>query len=110
MRLIDLITGAKVYYFRGVCHDHNDHVCRTFLGQIKKAMSPSSRLLVHEEYVADVNPTDRITRMDLAMMSQFAAMERSESQMKQLLESVGFKVLGEHASRKSVWKIIEASL
>lgn len=104
-------TGAKAYYFRGVLHDHSDVVCRKFLTHIKDAMGPYSRLLIHEKLVADVNPTTMATKSDLLMMSVYAAMERSAGQMKQLLESVGFKVLGKHSGAgSSEWHIMEAIL
>jgi hypothetical protein len=103
--------GAKVYYFRGVLHDHSDNVCRKFLGHIRDAMGPTSRLLIHEKLVADVNPTMMATKSDLLMMSVYAAMERSAGQMKNLLESVGFKVLGKHSGvGSSEWHIMEAVL
>lgn len=104
-------TGAKVYYFRGVLHDHSDVVCRKFLAHVKDAMGPSSRLLIHEKLVADVNPTMMATKSDLLMMSVYAAMERSAGQMKHLLESIGFKVLGKHSGvGSSEWHIMEAVL
>lgn len=104
-------TGAKVYYFRGVLHDHSDVVCRKFLAHIRDAMGPTSRLLIHEKLVADVNPTMMATKSDLLMMSVYAAMERSAGQMKHLLESVGFKVLGKHSGvGSSEWHIMEAVL
>lgn len=81
-----------------------------FLRQIKQAMKEQSRLLIHEELVADIKPSERVTRRDIAMMAQYAAMERSESQVKNLLESVGFRVLGQYSSGISEWKITEASL
>lgn len=74
-------------------------------------MGPSSRLLIHEKLVADVNPTTMATKSDLLMMSVYAAMERSAGQMKNLLESVGFKVLGKHSGvGSSEWHIMEAVL
>lgn len=104
-------TGAKVYYFRGVLHDHSDVVCRKFLAHIRDAMEPASRLLIHEKLVADINPTMMATKSDLLMMSVYAAMERSAGQMKHLLESVGFKVLGKHSGvGSSEWHIMEAVL
>lgn len=86
-------------------------VCRKFLAHIKDAMGLSSRLLIHEKLVADVNPTTMATKSDLLMMSVYAAMERSAGQMKNLLESVGFKVLGKHSGvGSSEWHIMEAVL
>lgn len=73
-------------------------------------MNQQSRLLIHEELVADMRPSERVTRRDIAMMAQYAAMERSESQLTDLLESVGLKVLGQYSSGLSDWKITEFSL
>ena len=35
-------------------------------------MSEQSRLLIHEELLADLNPSERVTGRDFAMMAQFA--------------------------------------
>lgn len=100
-----------MYYFRGVLHDHSDVICRKFLAHIRNAMEPTSKLLIHEKLVADVNPTMMSTKSDLLMMSVYAAMERSAGQMKHLLESVGFKVLEKHSGvGSSEWHIMEAVL
>ncbi|KAI7789071.1 S-adenosyl-L-methionine-dependent methyltransferase [Diaporthe eres] len=78
---------------------------------VKDAMGPTSRLLIHEKLVADVNPSTMATKSDLLMMSVYAAMERSAGQMKHLLESVGFKVLGKYSGvGSSEWHIMEAVL
>lgn len=108
--MLTLCSGAKVYYFRGVLHDHSDEVCRKFLTHIKSVMNKESRLLIHEKLVADYNPSVMATKSDLLMMAVYAAMERSGNQMKTLLESIGFKVLSEYGFGTSEWRIVEASL
>ncbi|EME77297.1 uncharacterized protein MYCFIDRAFT_83244 [Pseudocercospora fijiensis CIRAD86] len=102
--------GARAYYFRGVCHDHPDESCRKFLGQIVKAMDQNSRVLIHDQLIEDLNPGQYITRADFVMMSLFAGQERSEAQMRNLLESVGLRVVGMHKPGPEQWTITEAML
>ncbi|KAG8630009.1 hypothetical protein KVT40_001628 [Elsinoe batatas] len=104
------IHGAKVYYFRGVLHDHSDEVCRKFLTHVKNAMNEDSRLLIHEKLVAEKDASEIVTKSDVLMMAVYAAMERSASQMKELLESIGFKVHGQFGIGTSEWQITEATL
>ncbi|WPH01322.1 Hypothetical protein R9X50_00416100 [Acrodontium crateriforme] len=104
------IKGAKAYYLRGICHDHSDEVCRRFLARVKAAMTEDSRILIHERLVADINPTDLVTKSDFMMMAQFAAMERSYKQIKTLLESVGFKVGDQYRLGVNEWSIVEATV
>ncbi|OQE39953.1 hypothetical protein PENCOP_c006G00060 [Penicillium coprophilum] len=59
------VKGARVYYLRGVLHNHADHVSVQYLSQFAAAMSPESRLLIHEALASDLNPTKNVTRFDL---------------------------------------------
>ncbi|KAF7187911.1 O-methyltransferase gsfD [Pseudocercospora fuligena] len=104
------VKGARAYYFRGVCHDHPDENCRKFLSQIVKAMDKNSRVLIHDQLIEDLNPGQYITRADFVMMSLFGGQERSEAQMRNLLESVGLRVVGMHKPGPEQWTITEAML
>ncbi|MCJ1295761.1 hypothetical protein MMC34_007325 [Xylographa carneopallida] len=92
------VKGARVYYFRNVLHDWNDDICRTILTETRRAMEPSvSRLLINQWVVPARNATRLMTAMDLNMMSVLSAMERTEKQWYELLESSGLRI-------KKIWR------
>lgn len=53
-----------------------------------------SKLLLNEIVVSDKEPVAQHTAMDLQMMAMAAGMERSESEWKALLGSVGLRING----------------
>lgn len=94
--------SAKSYYLRMVLHDWPDKQARPILSQIKAAMAPDSLLLIHETVLPekDVNYFDSV--LDIHMMIQTSAQERTEKEWRGLLESVGFEV-------KKVWRASKES-
>lgn len=87
-------------------HDHADDKCLEILKNVVDAMTDESTLLLDEIVVPDRDASWYITQTDLAMMVQFSATERTESQWKQLLAEAGLKVKGittyTHSFRLSV--------
>ena len=84
--------GARAYYFRMIFHDWPDHQCTTILQHIVNAMKPGySKLLINDIVLPDKGATWFATISDIHMMSVLGAMERSEAQWQQMLESVGLK-------------------
>lgn len=53
-----------------------------------------SKLLLNECVVADKQPALQHTAMDLMMMAMAAGQERTESQWRELITSVGLKISG----------------
>lgn len=89
------IRGARAYYLRGILHDWPDERCRVILRQLKDAMRPTySKILLDENVVADHKPLWQHTSLDFYVMALAAAQERSESQWRALIESVGLEVAG----------------
>ncbi|KAJ6086423.1 Plant methyltransferase dimerization [Penicillium canescens] len=103
------IKGARVYYLRGVLHNHADHVSVQYLSRFAAAMGPESRLLIHEALSTELSPTKNITRFDLSMLASCGGAQRSEAEQKALLEKVGLEVL-ETRSTPRDWSIMEARL
>jgi hypothetical protein len=103
------VKGARVYYLRGVLHNHADHVSVQYLSRFAAAMGPDSRLLIHEALATDLNPTKNITRFDLSMLASCGGAQRSEAEQKALLEKVGLEVLGTRSTPRD-WSIMEARL
>ncbi|KAF2834036.1 S-adenosyl-L-methionine-dependent methyltransferase [Ophiobolus disseminans] len=88
------ITGAKVYYTHFLLHDFSDEQCRIILQHAAAAMTPGySRLLLNEMILPDAGCPPFYAAADITMMCVLAAMERSESQWKALLESVNLKLV-----------------
>lgn len=86
------IKGAKVYYMRNVLHDWDDKLCRSILRNTRQAMADDSVLLVDEIVMPSVGANGRQAHMDLAVMVFASAMERTENQWSELLQSEGLKI------------------
>ncbi|KAH1519638.1 hypothetical protein KXW39_007870 [Aspergillus fumigatus] len=86
-------AGARAYYFRSVLHDWDDDRCRVILSHIKKAMKPGySRILINEFCIPLRGACTFATHSDFFVMSVNAAVERTEKQWYDLIESVGLKI------------------
>ncbi|KAF5866519.1 hypothetical protein ETB97_011404 [Aspergillus alliaceus] len=99
----------RIYYLRGVVHNHADHVSVQFLSQFAAATGPESRLLIHETLAPELNPTKNITRFDLSMFASFGGAQSSKAEHKALLEKVGLEVSGTRSPPRE-WSIMEARL
>lgn len=105
------LRGARAYYMRYILHDWPDDECRTILKHLKDAMEPGySRILIHECVVADRNPSWRHTALDIHMMALFSTQERTESEWRELLGSVGLKITGIWSKGTGNLSLIEAML
>lgn len=90
----DVYPGAKFYMFRAICHDWVDDDCVKFLGNTVKAMKPGySRLLINDQVLPDVGAELHPTMLDMAMMTYFHAMERTERQWRTLLGRLGVEIV-----------------
>lgn len=102
--------GAKAYLLHSVLHDWPDAQAKEILERVKDAMTPGySKLLVFEailpERVAEVSPV--MAAMDLHMMANFAASERTEEQWRRLFESAGLRYVVCHGLRAHNYAIME---
>ncbi|KAK7999623.1 o-methyltransferase-like protein [Apiospora arundinis] len=89
------VKNAHIYYMRKVMHNYYDDKCRTILRPIVEAMGPTSRLLFGDMILPEsAKPGDDALPfcMDLRML-MIGGTERSESQWKALLESVGLAIV-----------------
>ncbi|MCJ1405545.1 hypothetical protein MMC11_008773 [Xylographa trunciseda] len=91
---VQTIKGARVYYFRNVLHDWSDEICQTILSETRRAMDPSySKVLINQWVVPARNATRLMTAQDLNMMAALSAIERTEKQWCDLLESSGLSIV-----------------
>lgn len=77
---------------RNVLHDWPLEKARLILQNQKEAMGKDSVILIDEAVVPNFGAHWRATQTDMAMMTMGAALERTESQWRELLDSVGLKV------------------
>lgn len=92
------VKGAKAYYMHSVLHDWSDDNAQKILLHLKEAMRPGySKILINENVVADQGADWKITSLDLTMMAMAGSCERTETQWRALVGSVGLKISG-------IWK------
>lgn len=91
-RVTDCVSGAKIYFLRGVLHNHPPDRVRKILENIKAAMSPDSVILLDEMILPEVGTHIDAASMDITMMSAFAGMERTEKQWRSIIDEVGLQI------------------
>lgn len=102
---------ARVYFMHNVLHDWPDATARQILQTLAPAMEKGySRLLIHESLVSSEKPLSRVTVSDLTMMACLAAAERAEEQWRELIASVGMRVVSIWRPVQSVESIIEVEV
>jgi SAM-dependent methyltransferase len=103
-------TGGDIYLLRLVLHDWDDKDAARILNTVRRAMSPGSRLLVIDHLLparADTSPASRAALIiDMHMYVLFGARERTESDMRGMLDAAGFRV--ERIALTSPTRIVEA--
>jgi SAM-dependent methyltransferase len=89
-------SGGDIYLLRLVLHDWDDDHAARILKTVRRAMSPGSRLLVIDHLLparADTSPASRAALIiDMHMYVLFGARERTERDMRGMLDAAGFKV------------------
>ncbi|KAG7294536.1 hypothetical protein NEMBOFW57_004611 [Staphylotrichum longicolle] len=99
----DSVKGARAYFMHTVLHDWPDETARQILQQLVPAMEKGySRLLIHEHVVSSERPSARVTVLDITMMAFLAAAERTEEQWRDLVESVGLRVV-------KIWRTVQGT-
>ena len=105
------VKGAKAYFMHSVLHDWNDENARKILTQTKKALKPGfSKILINENVVNNQGADWKITTFDWTMLAFAGSYERTETQWRDLLESVGLKINGIWKGEGSTESLIEAVL
>lgn len=88
------VKGAKAYYMKMVLHDWPDTQCREILSNIKPAMERGhSKILINEIVIPETGADWFATSVDMLMMVTHSAAERRENDWRELLESVGLKIV-----------------
>ncbi len=107
-QLLTTTSGARAYYFRTVFHDWPDSKARQILRNTVSAMTEHSKILINEWVLPDVGTPVYPALLDIQVMAMLSGMERTETQWKELLESVGLKVVKVHKINEESEGLIEA--
>ena len=73
-------------------HDYPDDRCIVILRQIMKAMDKDSVILIDDMILPNRGAHWHATQLDLTMMANLGAMERTEKQWYSLMSSAGLKI------------------
>lgn len=88
--------GADCYLLRLILHDWDDEHAARILANVRRAMSVGSHLLVVDHLLperADTSLDSRIAlNIDMHMYVLFGAQERTEEELRKMLEVAGFRV------------------
>lgn len=87
------VSGARAYYMRYIMHDYPDEKCHRILRNTTAAMDRESVILIDDVIIPNERANPHSTDKDIAMMVNFAAMERTESQWLSLFDSAGLRLL-----------------
>ena len=85
--------GAKAFFLRNVLHDWPDKNCNEVLRNVRDAIGHGSRLLINEALMPEERVPYYNCVADMNMMAAFSAMDRTEVQFKELIESNGFELV-----------------
>jgi predicted O-methyltransferase YrrM len=89
-------AGADTYLLRFVLHDWDDEHAAQILRAVRRAMSPGTQLIVIDHLLperADRSPDSRAALLiDMHMYVLFGARERTEREMRAMLDAAGFRV------------------
>jgi len=87
------VKEAKAYYMRTVLHDWPDKQALRILARVHEAMAPDSILLINEVLVPETNRSLSSAVADIAMMTSYAALERTQAHFEALLNEAGFELV-----------------
>jgi hypothetical protein len=89
----DAVKGAKAFYIKMVLHDWPEKQAKVILEHIVHVMAEDSVVLVHEALLPESGVSHLDAKMDWHMLNM-GALERTQTQWKELAESVGLKING----------------
>jgi hypothetical protein len=107
-------AGADVYLMRCVLHGYNDELSLRILQNIRRAMSPNSRLLLIEvvlpDRIASPDPEmEKLAMSDLNMLAVTGGRERTDNEWKTLLTTADLELCKILPVRHQTASILEAS-
>ena len=89
---LSIKAGARAYYLRSILHDWPDEKCQIIISQLAAVMTKGySKIILNEMVVPDQVANLLAVQVDIAMMTVCAAMERTERQWREVVDSAGLK-------------------
>lgn len=85
------LKGAKVYYMRNILHDWPTDKCKIILEQLREGLAEDSVILIDDVVIPPTGAHWYATHSDLMMLTNLAAIERTEAQFEELFDSAGLK-------------------
>ncbi|KAL8824346.1 MAG: hypothetical protein Q9191_005115 [Dirinaria sp. TL-2023a] len=105
------VKGARAYYIHSCLHDWPDVKAREILKSLKPGLTREySKLLINENVIPDKGAAWLSTGLDMVMMANFSAAERTEENWRALLASAGFRVIRIWTYEPGTESLIEAEL
>ncbi len=103
--------GARASYMHSCLLDWPDSKAREILTSLKAGLTKGySKLLINENVISDRGAHWLSTALDMVMMVNFPASERTEQNWRALLESAGFKIIQIWTYEPDTESLIEAEL
>ncbi len=99
--------GGDAYLLSLIIHDWDEDMCLTILGNCRKAMKPSSRLLIIEMVLPEGDVPDLGKVVDMEMLVMSGGQERTEQEYGTLLGKAGFH-LARVVPTESAVSVVEA--
>lgn len=102
-------AGGDVYLLKSVLHNWDDDRCAAILRQCRRAMRAGARLMVIERALPErMSAADRaVARSDLNMLVGVGGRERTQQELRALLDTAGFAVRRVLPTALELW-IVEA--
>jgi hypothetical protein len=88
----DIPAGSDAYLMSHILHDWPDEVCRTILGNCRRAMEPGMKLLIVEMVVPPGNEPSVAKLLDMEMLAITGGRERTAAEFEALLASSGYSL------------------
>ncbi|KAJ5704304.1 hypothetical protein N7493_011442 [Penicillium malachiteum] len=105
------VKGARAYFLHSVLHDWSDETCQLILRRLVDAMTPGySKLLINENVVPDIGAHCQATSLDLIMLADLGARERTEKQWREVIAPTGLVISKIWTPVNSAESLIECEL
>jgi O-methyltransferase domain len=85
-------AGADAYLFRHIIHDWTDEQCIQILGNCRKVIPATGKLIIADCVVPAGNAPSLSKDMDITMLTFPGGQERTEAQFRSLLKASGFEL------------------
>ncbi|KAG6368742.1 hypothetical protein INS49_002956 [Diaporthe citri] len=87
------IKGARACYLRMIFHDWPGHKAVEILRHLRDAMNEGSYLLIDDTVLSEKQAPWKAAFLDMTMMCQLGAQERTKAEWERLTAESGFKIL-----------------